>query len=135
MAEKVSEKSSHDCGCQDNGKVKLTEEEIQNELGTLNPQWKWTLLEDRKTISRMMVLKNWQSAMNAIQEISKIAERPDMQHHPDLHLTSYRNLEVRIKTNAVDALTKMDFILARAIDNVAFEYSPKWLKDNNVSQG
>jgi 4a-hydroxytetrahydrobiopterin dehydratase len=120
----------HACGCEDNGKVKLTEEEIQQELATLNPQWKWTLSDDHKTISRIMVLKHWQAAMNAIQEISKIAESPDMLHHPDLHLTSYRQLEIRIKTNAVDALTKMDFILARAIDAVSFEYSPKWLKDN-----
>jgi 4a-hydroxytetrahydrobiopterin dehydratase len=116
------------CGC--SGAAKLTDEEIQVELQSLNPLRQWKLSEDMKVISRSIVCRHFQSAVDAINEISKVAESPDMLHHPDLHLTSYRNLEIRIYTHAAGGLTKMDFALAKRLDEINFDYSPKWLKEN-----
>lgn len=132
IVEKSSEPSStgcHVCGGGDMNAL-LSAEEVQRELQTLRPGSKWTVSEDGKKISRGFVCKNWQSAINAIQAISNIAERPDIQHHPDLHLTSYRNIDIVIYTHAVDGLTEYDFKLARLVDEIPFEYSPKWVKEN-----
>ncbi len=127
----ASSTGCHVCGGGDMNAL-LSAEEVQRELQTLRPNSKWTLSENQKVISRAFVCKNWQSAINAIQAISSIAERPDIQHHPDLHLTSYRNLEIKIYTHAVDGLTEYDFKLARLIDEIPFEYSPKWRQENSL---
>jgi 4a-hydroxytetrahydrobiopterin dehydratase len=37
-------------------------------------------------------------------------------HHPDLHLTGYRNVAVELWTHAAGGLTENDFILAAKID-------------------
>ena len=48
-------------------------------------------------------------------------------HHPDLHLTSYRDVRVVLSTHAVGGLTRPDAILAAKLDHVLVDYSPKWL--------
>ena len=37
-------------------------------------------------------------------------------HHPDLHLTSWRNVEVELSTHAIGGLSLPDFVLAAKID-------------------
>ena len=37
-------------------------------------------------------------------------------HHPDLHLSGYRNVVLELYTHAVGGLTENDFILAAKID-------------------
>ncbi len=49
-------------------------------------------------------------------------------HHPDLHLTNFREVEVCISTHAVGGLTYPDFVLAAKLDMIDADYSPKWLK-------
>ena len=51
--------------------------------------------------------------------IGKIAEAEG--HHPDLHLTGYRNVAVELSTHAVSGLTENDFILAAKIDKLPVE--------------
>ncbi|MEO2002021.1 MAG: 4a-hydroxytetrahydrobiopterin dehydratase [Pirellulales bacterium] len=46
-----------------------------------------------------------------------LAERE--QHHPDLHLESYRKVRVEIYTHAIGGLSENDFILAAKIDAVS----------------
>lgn len=125
-----SDGQCHACGCigPNPGYSPMPEEEIAAEMATLRPMW--LLSEDKKSIYRKFTCRNWQSAMNVIQEISTRAESKEIQHHPDLHLTNYRDLEITINTHAVGGLTKYDFILARAIDTIKIDYSPKWLKEN-----
>ncbi|RYH32739.1 4a-hydroxytetrahydrobiopterin dehydratase [archaeon] len=120
----------HACGCvgPNPGTSILTDEEIIEEMKSLRPVW--ALSEDKKKMSRKFTCRNWQAAMNAIQEISAHAESKDIQHHPDLHLTNYRDLEIVLWTHAAGGLTKNDFVLAMAIDKVKMDYSPKWLKQN-----
>jgi len=47
-------------------------------------------------------------------EIRKVAQKEN--HHPEIHLTRYKYLEVVIQTFAVNNLTINDFILAAKID-------------------
>eukprot|EP01039_Chlorochromonas_danica_P009941 gene9941-10990_t len=94
------------CGCvgPNPGYEPMNENEILAEMSTLRTTWQ--LAADQKSISRQFVCRNWQAAMNALQAIGQCAERADIQHHPDLHLTNYREVEVRISTHAFGGLTK-----------------------------
>ena len=88
----------------------------------------WQLENDGKSIYRKFTCKNWQAAMDCINAISTIAESKDIQHHPDIHLTKYRDVEIRLWTHAVGGLTMYDLRLAKAINtSVIVEYSKKWL--------
>ena len=81
------------------------------------------------SLSRKFTARNFQAAMDAINCIGAVAEREN--HHPDFHLTNYRDVEIQIHTHKVKGLTKNDFVLAGMINNeVTIEYSPKWLREN-----
>mmetsp|Transcript_20673 Transcript_20673/g.31606 ORF Transcript_20673/g.31606 Transcript_20673/m.31606 type:complete len:110 (+) Transcript_20673:57-386(+) len=80
-------------------------------------------------ISRKFTAKNFQAALDCISQVGVIAEREG--HHPDLHLTSYRDVEIVLFTHKVGGVTLNDFALARALDlEVKISYSPKWLQEN-----
>jgi 4a-hydroxytetrahydrobiopterin dehydratase len=84
-------------------------------------------------ISRNFTCKNFQSALDAINHIGAIAEREG--HHPDLHITSYRNVEIELYTHSVGGLTINDIALAKMIDKeVKINYSPKYLRENNIAK-
>ena len=55
-------------------------------------------------------------------------------HHPDLHLTNYRDVELVISTHAIGGLSLFDFILAAKMDQVEVTYSPKWVRENSVAE-
>ena len=105
----------------------LSEEEIASRLQDLVL---WERVEGSVSlISRSFVAKTFQHAMNFITEVGHIAEREG--HHPDLHLTSYRNVQVTLYSHGAGGLTDVDFDLARKIDQeISVVYSPKWLKEN-----
>jgi len=64
----------------------------------------------------------------------KIAE--ERGHHPDLHITSYRNISIIVYSHGLSALTDNDFNLCKAIDEgVKVEYSTKWLKEHAECRG
>lgn len=64
--------------------------------------------------------------MRFFQSVADIAEAEG--HHPDLHLTGYRNVEISLSTHSINGVSLFDFIVASKIDAVEVEYSPKWLK-------
>lgn len=122
------------CACKgpNPGYETLADSVIEEEFSLLNPRSKWTLSSDKKSISRKFVCRNWQSAVNAIQAISVVAESEGIKHHPDLHLTNYRELEISIHTHSIGGLTNYDFLLARGIDAIEIDYSPKWMRENGL---
>jgi 4a-hydroxytetrahydrobiopterin dehydratase len=79
----------------------------------------WTLSPDSKNIRKQWVVKNFMAAINFFNEVAKIAEADD--HHPDLHLTGYRNVAIELSTHAIGGLSENDFILAAKIDQVPVE--------------
>ena len=81
----------------------------------------WNLLPNGKSIRVEYVMKNFQSAVDLINQITKVAEAEN--HHPDIHLTGYRKLAVELSTHAIGGLSENDFILAAKIDQL-----PKQLK-------
>ncbi len=79
----------------------------------------WSLSGDAKTISKECVAKNFMVAVNFINKVAQIAEMEN--HHPDVHLTSYRNLRIDLSTHAIGGLSENDFIMAAKINELPIE--------------
>ena len=76
----------------------------------------WTLSEDAKSISRKIVCKHFVEAIGLVNQVAELAETEG--HHPDLHLTGYRNLKIVLTTHAIGGLSENDFIVAAKIDQI-----------------
>ena len=79
----------------------------------------WQLQQDGKRIRREWRVKDFATALDFFRRIGEVAEAED--HHPDLHLTGYRNVAIELSTHAVNGLTENDFILAAKIDQLPVE--------------
>ena len=77
----------------------------------------WDLSDDGHMISRRWKLKNFVQAMKLVNAAAEVAEAE--QHHPDLHLTGYRNVQIDLTTHAIGGLSENDFIVAAKIDAAA----------------
>ena len=87
----------------------------------------WVLNAEGTRIARAFVAKNFKEAMAFINLAAEVAETAG--HHPDLHLTSWRNVEVVLFTHEVGGITKNDLVLAARIDTLPVVYSPKWKRE------
>lgn len=81
---------------------------------------KWVLSPEGKWIERSLGLKNFVEMMACVHQIADLAEAEG--HHPDLHLTGYRNLRIELTTHAIGGLSENDFILAAKIDQILKKY-------------
>ena len=95
----------------------MTAEQSKSQLEALP---KWELSECGKWIYRKWNMKNFIQAMSLMNAVSEIAEVD--QHHPDLHLTDYRKLKIKMTTHAINGLSENDFILAAKIDEAAEKF-------------
>jgi 4a-hydroxytetrahydrobiopterin dehydratase len=112
----ATELTHRHCAPCEGGIPPLSTEQVQQYLAAL-PNWK--LAADSKRIRREWRLKDFVTALDFFQRIGRIAEEED--HHPDLHLTGYRNVSIEIGTHAIDGLSENDFILASKIDTLPVE--------------
>lgn len=76
----------------------------------------WQLTDDHKMIYREFILQDFMAAVDLIDRIAIIAE--DEKHHPDIHLTQYRNLRVALTTHDVGGLSQKDFSVALRIKDL-----------------
>ncbi len=93
-------------------------EDAKNHVSDLD---QWTLSGNGSSISKQFLMKNFISAIELINRIAAVSELEN--HHPDIHLTGYRNLQIDLSTHAISGLSENDFILASKIDHM-----PKELK-------
>ena len=91
----------------------LSAEQVRDYLAAL-PEWSPT--EDGQRIRREWVVQDFATALDFFNRIGQVAEAED--HHPDLHLTGYRNVAVELTTHAICGLSENDFILAAKINEV-----------------
>src|SRR3989338_5737245 len=70
----------------------------------------WQMDKSGKQIFREYKTKNFVKAVAFINKVAKVAEKEN--HHPDIHLTGYRNVRIDLSTHAVGGLSENDFILA-----------------------
>jgi 4a-hydroxytetrahydrobiopterin dehydratase len=79
----------------------------------------WEMGDDSKSIRRRWRVKDFPAALDFFGRIAQIAEAED--HHPDLHLTGYRNVTIELSTHAISGLSENDFVLAARIDELPVE--------------
>ena len=96
------------------GGVPKLDRDAATEFLAATPQW--SLDESALMISRKVGLKNFVQAMELLNKIADIAETEG--HHPDLHLTGYRNVRIDLTTHAISGLSENDFIVAAKIDQL-----------------
>ena len=95
------------------GVAPLDRREVERLLAAL-PYWR--LAAEGKAIRRDWRVKDFLTAIDFFQRIAQVAEAED--HHPDLHLSGYRNVAVELSTHAIGGLSENDFILAAKIDEL-----------------
>jgi 4a-hydroxytetrahydrobiopterin dehydratase len=95
---------------------RLTADQIRELLPAV-PVWKLT--PDGQRLRREWRVKDFPTALEFFQRVGQIAEEQD--HHPDFHLTGYRNVALELSTHAIGGLSENDFILAAKIDQVPVE--------------
>ncbi len=106
----LTEKKCQPC----EGKTNAFNQEAATHYLKQTPQW--NISGDSKIITRNYVAKNFLAAVELINTIAAIAEQEN--HHPDVHLTSYKNLAIDLSTHAIGGLSENDFILAAKIDRI-----------------
>jgi 4a-hydroxytetrahydrobiopterin dehydratase len=79
----------------------------------------WNLAQDGGRIRREWRVRNFLAGMAFLEKVAELAEAEG--HHPDVHLTGYRNVAIEIWTHAIGGLSENDFILAAKIDQIPVE--------------
>ena len=79
----------------------------------------WRLGADSKRIRREWRVKDFVTGLGQVADAAEEVEAEG--HHPDLHLSGYRNVALELYTHAVGGLTENDFILAAKIDQLPVE--------------
>lgn len=80
-------------------------------------------------LHRTFHARNFQAALNALNDMGAVAETES--HHPNFHLTNYRELGIEIWTHKLNGVSENDLLLACKFDDqVKIDYSPKWLKEH-----
>ena len=79
----------------------------------------WRASADGRRIRREWRVKDFVTGLDFCRRVGELAESEG--HHPDLHLTGYRNVALELYTHAVGGLTENDFILAAKIDQLPVE--------------
>jgi 4a-hydroxytetrahydrobiopterin dehydratase len=109
-AEGLAQKHCKPC---EGGVPPLSAAEVKANLAAV-PQWQVT--DDGKMIRRKYKFKDFVTAIAFLNKVGDVAEAE--QHHPDLHLTGYRNAAVELTTHAIGGLSENDFVLAAKIDKL-----------------
>jgi 4a-hydroxytetrahydrobiopterin dehydratase len=109
----VRELTSKHCAPCEGGVPALPAEQVRKYLEGL-PAWKLTA--DGKKIRREWRVQDFIVALDFFRRVGEVAEAEG--HHPDLHLTGYRNVAIEMTTHAIDGLSENDFILAARIEQL-----------------
>jgi 4a-hydroxytetrahydrobiopterin dehydratase len=112
-AEQLTGKKCAPC---EGGVDRYTPEQARQQLEALDG---WELNDDATWISKSWQVKDFAEAIDFIQQVASEAEQEG--HHPDVHLTGYRNVRIDLSTHAIDGLSENDFILAAKIDELPVE--------------
>lgn len=113
MSVSATELTAKKCTACEGDTPPFTKEQIDAHLAAV-PEWKLT--DDGKMIRRKYKFKDFVSAMSFLQKVAILAE--DEGHHPDLHLTGYKNVAIELSTHAIGGLSANDFIVAAKIDKL-----------------
>ncbi len=91
----------------------LSREAASEQMATV-PSWK--LIEHDGMLKLELGFKsaNFDTSLAFVNSVGGIANRLD--HHPDIHVESFRNVRLVVYTYSLKGVTDLDFELARTID-------------------
>ena len=90
----------------------LDDDAIESALREL-PDWD----RDGEVLVRVVKCEDWLAAIALVDAVAAEADRRD--HHPDLCVTGYRTVTFRLTTHSAGGVTRRDFDMAKAIDEIA----------------
>src|SRR5690606_24851454 len=91
----------------------LSRSEAEHLLQDLNG---WELTDGDQKIRRRWKVKDFAAGIQFLRRVADIAEAED--HHPDMHLSGYRNVAIELTTHAIGGLSENDVIRAAKIDQL-----------------
>jgi 4a-hydroxytetrahydrobiopterin dehydratase len=124
MAEEKCDLASKKCSACTKETPALTDAQVEELLPQV-PKWQrcaipgYVAFPERTGIFREFVLKDFDAAVAFISAIGAVAKGEN--HHPEIHLHSYRRVKVMLVTRAILDLSENDFIVAAKIDALAEE--------------
>ena len=89
----------------------LERHEIDERLKNIS---NWDTIENHYIVKKFK-FEDFRQAISFVNKVGEIAEK--IGHHPDICI-SYDDVELKVFTHSIDALTKKDFELALKIDKV-----------------
>jgi len=109
----ATELSKRKCAPCEGGVPKLSAEKVRELLPQVPG---WELAADGGRIASKWRVLDFATGLDFFNRVGKLAEAED--HHPDLHLTCYRDVRIELWTHAAGGLTENDFILAAKINEL-----------------
>lgn len=92
----------------------LTEDELQQKLTEMAPQWKTG--KNEKGVPYIERIHHAQKYLDGIDFVRKVAEMAEENnHHPDIHI-NYKRISVRYWTHTSSGVTLADVQMAAKID-------------------
>ncbi len=76
----------------------------------------WDLEDSGRLLVKNFKFKDFKETIEFVNKISEVAEREE--HHPDLKVYDYNNLEVKLTSHSDGGLTEKDFKVASEIDKL-----------------
>lgn len=95
------------------GSATLNKSEVAERI-PLVPNWE--LVDDGKGIRFNRRMADFMAAIDAVNKVAAVAE--EEQHHPDIRVYGYRNLQLDLSTHSIGGLTDNDFIMAAKINRL-----------------
>ena len=90
---------------------RLADLDITTALDRL-PEW----TRDGDVLVRIVPCRDWRDAIAFVNAVAAEADRLD--HHPDLCLTRYRRVTLRLTTHTEGGITDLDVALAEAVEAI-----------------
>lgn len=109
----TNELRSKRCRACEGEAARLSEPQARELLGSLQG---WEMDENASQIHKQWKMEDFAAGLDFLQRVGGLAEQEG--HHPNIHLTGYRNVTIELSTHAVDGLSENDFILASKIDEL-----------------
>lgn len=89
--------------------------EIETYLSSV-PNWQYHQCEGIDMLTRHLELKSFAAVIELVDKVADVAESQG--HHPNLHIHSYKELDIEVYTHKIGGLHENDFILARQIEKL-----------------
>eukprot|EP01130_Rhizamoeba_saxonica_P014437 TRINITY_DN630_c0_g1_i2.p1 TRINITY_DN630_c0_g1~~TRINITY_DN630_c0_g1_i2.p1 ORF type:complete len:136 (+),score=28.74 TRINITY_DN630_c0_g1_i2:62-469(+) len=80
------------------------------------PGWAITENQDPPKLHRKWTTTNFVTALDFVNKIGEVAETQN--HHPDISIKGWNNVEVEIYTHSLNAIAENDFIIAAHINTL-----------------